>query len=227
VSNTIGVIGKIKQISFIEEIQNLKTEHSSNQLKITFDYPQGTQNILVVYRNDRFAKSFDEKDNNKKLFSIEEYNKKGYLAIDIVPSEKYYFTIYVYDEVSNIVSNGVEFFENFGKQVVVKYNVEKKKKFLFFGETSDMYIKLKLDKNTDFILNNIIVVFKDLSVPLNKDDGLTIRTMKKVTFSDGVGRIPIPTKYFNKKGYVKLFFKNQSDYKNARLLPDREDRIKL
>jgi len=227
IKNEIAIVGEIKEITFIEDVKNLKTQYKNSQLYIYFIPPAGAKHFLLTYSYDKFTNKIDNSI-NKKIYSIEEYNKNGgYLVLDINNETPHYLCLYVYDKKNNNVSKGVQFLEYCGKKLKIKYKVKKIKKFIFFGSYKEVFIELETDVKDNFELKDILIFFKKESVPLDKKDGIKIRKMKKVKFENGIGRISIPKKYWNSKGYIKLFFEDNDNFNNIRLLPDREEKLKL
>jgi len=227
VKNEIAVVGKIKEITFIEDVKNLKTQYKNNQLYIYFIPPRGVKHFLLTYSYDKFVEKIDNSV-NKKIYSIEEYNKNGgYLILDINNENTHYLTLYVYDDKNNKTSKGVQFLEYCGQKLKIKYKLKKIKQFIFFGSYKEIFIELDSDVKKDFELKDILVVLKKESVPLSKNDGTIIRKMKKVKFENGIGRINFPKKYWNSKGYIKLFFEDNENFNNIRLLPAKEEFLKL
>jgi predicted RNA-binding Zn-ribbon protein involved in translation (DUF1610 family) len=227
INNSIGVVGKIEKLNFIEDVKNIKTKYQDNKIYIYFTPPIGAKEFLLTYDYNGFIDNHNN-TTNKQNYSIEKYNSNGgYLVLDVNNKTQHYLTLYVYDKKNNIVSKGVQFLENCGEKIIIKYKIEKIKKFFLFGDFKDIFIKLQTDIITNFELDEIIIVFKKENVPLSKEDGISIRKMKKVKFKNGIAKIPIPKKYWNTKGYVKLFFVNIDNSKNIRLLPPKEDLIKL
>jgi len=227
VKNEIAIVGKVQEITFIEDVKNLKTQYKNNQLYIYFTAPIGVKNFLLTYNYDKFIDKIDNSV-NKKIYSIEEYNKNGgYIVLDINNESTHYLTLYVYDYKDNNVSKGIQFLEYCGQKLKIKYKIQKIKKFILFGSNKEVFIKLESDIKNDFELHDILILFQKESVPLTKEEGIIIRKMKKVKFEKGIGRISVPKKYWNSNGYIKLFFKEDTDLNNIRLLPAEEKFLKL
>lgn len=217
------MVGNIIKVSTIKDVTNVKTYQVGDKIILTFVPPNGAKDFWIVYRYDRFVKDISENKNMFYKSNILEYQKDKKIELPIQEETNHYITIYTYDTEENTFSNGVEVLENAGDEIVVKYFLEIKKQWLFTGKRVGANIILKTTE--DIILNDIAVVFKQNTVPLNIDNGVVIKNMKTITFKNTEATIVVPPKYLNEEGYIKLFFKNQN--KAVRLLPSAEKLIKL
>lgn len=217
------MVGNIIKVSTIKDVTNVKTYQVGDKIILTFLPPNGAKDFWIVYRYDRFVKDIFENKNMFYKFNILEYEKDKKIELPIQEETNHYITIYTYDTEENTFSNGVEVLENAGDEIIVKYFLEIKKQWLLTGKRVSAKIVLKTTEDT--VLNDIVVVFKQNTVPLNINDGVVIKNMKTIKFENRQAMIYVPPKYLNEEGYLKLFFKNQN--KAVRLLPSAEKLIKL
>jgi len=217
------VVGNIIKVSTIKDVTNVKTFSSGGKIVLTFNPPLGAKDFWIVYRYDRFVKNIFDNKNMFYKSNILEYQKDKKIELPIQEETNHYITIYTYDAEEDTFSNGVEVLENAGDEIVVKYFLEIKKQWLFFGKRVKANIILKTTE--DIILNDIVVVFKQNTVPLNINNGIVIKNMKTVKFENRQAIISVSPKYLDEEGYIKLFFKHQN--KAVRLLPSAENLIKL
>ena len=217
------MVGNIIKVSTIKDVTNVKTYQVGDKIILTFLPPNGAKNFWIIYRYDRFVKDISENKNMFYKFNILEYQKDKKIELPIQEETNHYITIYTYDAEENTFSNGVEVLENAGDEIIVKYFLDIKKQWLLMGKRVRANILLKTTEDT--VLNDIVVVFKQNTVPLNINNGVVIKNMKTIKFENREAMISVPPKYLNEEGYIKLFFKNQN--KAVRLLPSAEKLIKL
>ncbi len=225
IKHQTAVVGKVVKITTIKDVQNLQAQQVGQKVVLTFVPPVGAKSFWVSYRYDRFTKKPNENSTINRQYSINEYKRNKQLEIKIDQSKKHYITVYTYDEKEKLYSNGAEVLESCGNQEIVKYGLEYTKSF-FLRKIEGISVVLEA-KTHNLLLQDITIVFKGGSVPLTRDDGVVIKNMKKVSFEEGKAKIRIPEKFWNEKGYIKLFFKNNEDGKDIRLLPAAEQKLKI
>jgi len=219
------VVGEPVKITTIKDVENLQSHQIGQKIILTFTPPVGAKSFWVSCRYDRFTKKPNESGTINKKYTIGEYRKNKQLEIEIDQNKKHFITVYTYDEKDHLYSGGRETLESCGNQELVKYHVATEKSF-FLRKVENVYVSLS-SRTSNMILQDIVVVFKSTAVPLTIDDGETIKNMKKVSFEEGRAKINIPQKYWNQKGYIKLFFKNKNDSRQVRLMPAAEDKLQI
>ena len=220
-----AVIGHPVTVTTLDDITNLVSKRSGNSIILTWRWPQGATEAVVVYNHNTFPSSPKGNGNVKNHITRGEYENSNYWELPSAVRRKHYFTVFVRDPKANIYSSGASILESMGQEITVRYRVIVNRKNLFTGKPKAGWVEFRSDVGAP--LEGLLVVLKQKYPPLAKDDGMIILTANHVTFVDGISRIEIPKKHLNSRGYIKVFFSNDMTAKATRLLPSKKEELRL
>lgn len=215
INSDIAVLGEPVSITMMDEVGNITTQVSGNNIYLKWDWPKGADEVLVAYAYDDYPIDAEDTRAIRKRVTRSEYSQKNFYELRSTGRKKHFFTIYVTDIVSNIYSNGISIIEDHGQGVRVNYKVFIDK--TFFRKINS--VSIILSSSMDISLDNVLVIFKKSSPPLKKDDGITLLEKKHINLENGQAVIELPKNKLTEHGFVKLFFRNDTDAKLVRLTP--------
>ena len=219
-----AVLGKPVTVTTLDDVSNLVSKRNGNSIILTWLWPKGATEALVVYHQNHFPSSPEVNGTVKKRITRAEYENNNYWELRSAARKKHYFTVFIKDPLANIFSSGVNVIETMGQETTVRYKVIVNKN-IFTRKPKAAWVEFQSD--LDVTLKGLLVVLKQKYPPLSKDDGMIITTANRITFMEGISKIEIPKVHLNSRGYIKVFFSQNAAAKDVRLLPSRKEKLRL
>ena len=220
--------GNILEPIFIPyDVKNFSITKIDKKVQLSWELPKDAIGI-ELYRNigdKKFNKEDGEKIVINKLSNsyIDNSVKQGNIYTYLIIAN--YIDVKTNKKISSKgIYKSINLLGTLKNQIRVNYEVKKSKKFILFGSVNSLWVEMK-SIYEDLKLSDIVIVLNKERVPLNMSDGDIIKNMKSVTFTNGLAKINISKQYFNKKGYIKIFFKQTN--KAIRLIPAKENKLKI
>jgi hypothetical protein len=112
-----------------------------------------------------------------------------------------------------------------GREVTVRYEVAVRRSLLG-RKVQDAWLEVTSGDGCSG-LGPLVLVAKERSVPLSPRDGEVFAELPSLRLEGGKAQVPIPSRWWGKRTYVKLFFKDASESQAVRLLPAPQDRLRV
>jgi hypothetical protein len=224
VTASTAVIGAAAVITTIEDVANLQAQAVGRNIVLTWNWPQGIDQVFVCYANDHYPAEPDGPDATRVRVTRAEYQRNNCWELRNVLRQPHYFTVFAKTPDEDVCSAGARVFESMGQTTAVVYRVVLKKAFL---SRSVQEAWLELECNATACLPGLLIVGKQRNVPLSPTDGSLISEVASVQFSQGKARIPIPQQFRRANTYVKVFFKEAENAQKIRLLPASKEELWL
>ena len=222
ISETV-VLGKPVSITTLDDISQLASRKNGNSIYLTWNWPIGAKEVLITYLHDRFPSQPSEIGAVKISITQDEYKNNHCWELRSAIEKKHYFTLFVKDPSAYVYSQGHHLIETMGQETTVQYKVMIDR-HLFSRKIKSAYIEFKSNINS---LDKLLVVMNQNFPPISKDDGIVIVNQPQLPFIDGIAKIIIPSTSLKTQGYIKVFFENNQDLEEIRLLPSKIENLKL
>lgn len=219
-----AVLGKAVTVTTLDDVSHLTSQRNGNSIMLTWTWPQGATEVLLAYHHEHFPALPEAPGAAKERVTRSEYENNNYWELRSATRKKHYFTVFVKDPSANIYSSGARVLESMGQETTVRYQVIVKKSFLFRKPQAAW---VEFQTNAEPSLEGLLVVLRQKYPPVSKDDGIIVATTEQLDFEEGLYRIEIPKIYLEHQGYIKVFFRNDESAKEVRLLPARQEKLKL
>lgn len=220
-----AILGKPVSVTTLDEVSNLESKRNGNNIILIWQWPTGATEALITYHYDHYPTSADENEVAKERITLSEYLRNNYWELCNVARKKHYFTVFTRDSSANIYSSGVNVLEALGQEMTVRYQVVTKRKF-FSRAINSATIEFQSEFG-EVVNEKLLVVLQQNFPPASKDQGVVIAMSDKLIFKNGLASIEISEEYFNRQGYIKVFFNRSEAAKEVRLLPLQHDKLKL
>jgi len=218
------VVGDPVTVTTIDEVSNIVSHRNGRNITLTWNWPSGATEVVIVYRYDQYSTSPEVIGGVKDRVTRADYDHKQCWELRSAARKKHYFTLFVHDPVANIHSSGTQFLESMGQERTVHYRVVTKKR-LFARAPHSAQVLLTSDDPTP--LEGLVVVLKAKYPPVSQTDGMVVAEADRVSFIDGTAHIDIPSQHLKSPGYLKLFFTDHASAHEVRLLPAKKDDLKM
>lgn len=216
--------GKPVKVTNLDDVSQLHSHQLGRSIILQWQWPKGATQVLLSYRHDQFPMHSADPIAAKIWVTKAEYEQQDKYLLRSAESKKYFFKIFVCDPQAGIYSDGISLLETMGQENIVRYYVQSEKKLIRRGLNA-AWIKLKYQAGKS--LHDVSVVLKPKHPPNSKSDGINIHQVKLIRFEDDEALIEIPQKYLDRSGYIKLFFSNDEDAKETRLLPPAKEKLRI
>jgi hypothetical protein len=209
-----------------EEVSNLKGYIDYGKLYLEWDWPSGTENVLVMYGHLRYPTGAEDYESVKKLYSRAEYLRNSGFILRSAEPKDYYFTVLVTagEGESAFYSEGSRYLIASGGHQELYYEVRLIKNL--FGTVKSAQLKL-FGKDSGFRIPKAVLVKKKQNLPLRKTDGLPILEIGPMEIGSAPASVDIPVTEMGKGCFVKLFFLDDTQHQRFRIMSPAREKLEL
>ncbi|RLC21773.1 MAG: hypothetical protein DRI57_01535 [Deltaproteobacteria bacterium] len=228
VEGDIAVAGESKTVTSIDDIKNLRGEISSGKIYLEWDWPAGSQKVLVAYKYHDYPQTSDDTSAMSTLFTKKQYDKESGFVIRKPEKKDHYFTVFVMaDEGSQtLCSTGRQSLVSNAEVQEIFYEVQIAKNLL--GKIKSSSLVLTGGNASKIRIPEAILVKKIGNLPLRKSDGNVVCTVKKGTvIRTEPTAIEISTRELARNTYAKLFFVDDNQLQKYRLMSRGKEKLRL
>jgi hypothetical protein len=221
-----AVIGEPAAVVTIDDVTNLCSKTNGREIMLTWDWPPGTEEVAVCYKNDAYSTRPDEPGITRARVTHGAYDRCHGFEVRALRRDRHYFTVFVIDATGHLYSAGARILEPMGQGTTVRYCVSLKKAGLLRRGVTEVWLDLQCDKPV-CSLPALLLLGKDGRQPLSPSDGQLLVEIPELHFAEGRARIDIPKERTRPSTYVKLFFKDGRHAQEIRLMPGSAEELRL
>lgn len=226
VSSGTAVAGRAAAVITIDAVGRLTVRRAGAGLALTWDWPEGSDEVLVTWVHDRFPENPLQIQGSQARVTRREYDRAGCWLLPQVERRPHYFSVFTKAPGADLYSAPARIVETLGQGVTVSYHIVVKKTLLR-RSVEEAWVELICNGGDGTTLPALVVVGKPQSVPLSPKDGQVLAEIPAVRFEQGKATLPIPAIHWSSRPYVKLFFKSSEDAREIRLLPAEQERLRI
>lgn len=216
-----AVVGVPIDVKMLDEVTNLEAQRQGNTIQLTWMWPKGAIEVLIVWRHDAFPRVPEEVGERRSL-SRTEYEHAGLWELRNAPRLRHYFTVFVQGQEADLYSAGSQVLEASGLEAEVTYKVVTKRG-VFSRSLKEAWIELRTRDLQR--LPALQAVLKQGLPPARREDGRVVVDIDSLEFVSGFARIGLPPQ--EASGFVKLFFNDGQNARGIRLIPAAIDQLKI
>ncbi|MDR2932266.1 MAG: hypothetical protein LBV27_04080 [Oscillospiraceae bacterium] len=218
VSGKYATVGTPRYLTNVLDVEQLTWDMVNSDLFFNMKWPQGTQEILIMWRFDAYPKTPGEPGTISMTCTREQYEyDAGALLKDPEKSLYYFkiFSVFTAPDGDRNYSPGVELRIDLTPQQEIFYQLKYTKSFF----ASAYSVSLTISSDSEFVLPRAVIVGKIGRLPLKKTDGMPLFEIEKETKVAGSITYEYRTSLLPKNLHVKLFLRDEMFYDKFRLLP--------
>ncbi|MEA2560974.1 MAG: hypothetical protein QOH06_2478 [Acidobacteriota bacterium] len=225
VSAGTAVAGRAVEITTLDPVAGLKASRSGPNLVLTWDWPPGTDEVVVAWAHDRHPEDPRTGNGQRVTVTRREYERTGCWLLPHAERKAHYISIFA-KAPGDLYAPAAQIVENMGEAACVTYEVVVKKSLLR-RRIEGAWLALTCSDHSRSALPPLMMVGKAQSVPMSPRDGELLEEIPAVHLAEGRATLPIPERHWVRHPYVKLFFRDGMDAKQIRLLPAEKERLRL
>lgn len=206
----------------------LKAARSGPNLVLNWDWPPGTEEVLVAWAHDRYPEEPGEGPGRRARITRREYERAGCWILPHAERLPHYFSVFAKALGEGLYAPAARIVENMGQGLNVSYRVGIKRSLLR-RSVEDAWIELTCANGGGdaTVLPALLLVGKSQGVPVSPRDGDVLAEVPEVRFDKGRARLPIPDRCWGGRPYIKLFFRDPETARQIRLLPAEKEMLRL
>jgi hypothetical protein len=217
IAGDLAVVGRSIEIALLDGIDALRTRRTGFTIVLTWAWPSTVDEVLLLYRYDRFPISPEDGDATATRCSRAAYERKGCWELHAVEERPHYFSVYAAATPKGPYSAPAQCIERMGQERIVRYKLVRRRYLPLLPWVREVGIQLRAD--TDLRLSNLLLVGKPRALPLSPGDGMTLATIAQLELVKGSGWIPVDRSRLDADTHLKLFFRDEAAAADVRLLP--------
>jgi hypothetical protein len=219
-----AVVGTAVALTSLDDVQQLTSQRQGDAIHLTWRWPAGAAETLVVWRTDTFPTGPDDANSARRVVTRSEYDRSGNWTLRNPARVRHYFAVFVRDGEHEVYSTGAQVLESSGLESLVSYRAVNVRRGLFRRAGPSAYIELRADESV-LTLPGLIAVLKPNLPPLRPGDGHTVASLDRLDFRNGVARIELDAN--GQVGFVKVFFTDDRHAREFRLRPGPLEQLKV
>lgn len=215
VKHNTAVIGEHVAAVKLEKIKVKSTEWINSDLHIRIEWPEDAVSVLVLYGNDNYAKSLEDRvGKTSRNISKKQFEADQALILKNIEKKDYYITLYSACRVNGelIYSEGTRLSFSNRPKADIQYTIRTKG---FLNKQIEVEFK---STEPSFLLPEIDLVSKQNSVPVYSNSGSVVRHIPEQTV-EGSHTETFDMKSFPKGSYIKAFFTDENKNDEMSLRP--------
>ena len=213
VKHNTAVIGEHAVAIKLEKIVVKSTEWINSDLHIRIEWPKDAVSILVLYGNDNYAKSLEDRvGKTSRNISKKQFEADGALLLKNIEKKDYYITLYSACRINGeiVYSDGTRLSFSNRPKTDISYSI-RTKGFL----NKQVEVEFKSTEHS-FWLPDIDIISKQNAVPVYANSGSVVRHIQEQNI-EGSYTETFEAKSLPKGSYIKAFFTDE----------DRNDEMSL
>jgi hypothetical protein len=221
-----AVVGRAAEVTTLDPVQQLTVRHSGPHLALTWDWPDGTGEVLVAWLHDRYPEDPRLAQGQQVRVTRREYDRAGCWLLQNVERRPHYISVFAKAPEGDLYAPPTRIVETLGQGAAVSYRVGVKKSLLR-RTVEDAWLELTCNGGDGLTLPPLLVVGKAHTVPVSPRDGEVLLEVPSLRFDRGKALLPLPAQSWLGRPYVKLFFKDAAAAREIRLLPAAKERLQI
>jgi hypothetical protein len=220
-----AVVGRAAEVTSLDPVSALTARRAGAGIALTWQWPEGTDEVLVAYAHDRAPDSPLDGRCTKVRLTRREYDRSGCWQLPYAERRALHFSVFAKASGTELYSPGVETVESMGQEIAVSYRVVVKQRLL--RRAADRaWIELRA-AGAETSIPALLVVGKVHNVPLSPADGEVLAELPELLLESGRALLPIPARRPDAPTYVRLFFKDPTAARRIRLLPAARENLRF
>jgi hypothetical protein len=225
VSAGTAVAGPAVEVTTLDPVTGLKAGRSGPNLVLTWDWPPGTDEVVVAWAHDRHPEDPRTGNGQRATVTRREYERTGCWLLLHAERKAHFLSVFA-KAPGELYAAAAQVVESMGEAACVAYEVVVKKSLLR-RRIEGAWLTLTCSDPSRVALPPLKMVGKAQSVPMSPLDGELLEEIPVVHLAEGKATLPIPERHWERRPYVKLFFRDGTDAKQIRLLPAEMKRLRL
>ena len=180
----------------------------NGKIQISLTPPDKATGFVLLYRDDRFATGFGDRNAQSQFISIKQYQSQNAIVLDTPKDQKYYFSVFAEFRMNGEkkYSCGTDYLFDNRPKVKITYSISVTKKFL-----GNSFVTLVFESDQrEFDLPDIDIMFEVGNTPMFKASAGLLSTVEaQHVKGSATVRIPLP-KSLPKDTYIKAFFRDEA-----------------
>ena len=218
----IAVFGQRIRLTNISDVSNLQMQMSGVDLYLTWDWPEGLDKVLILYRHDDFPQGINDPGAAKRIFSKSDYGLQQGFSLKDVSTLNHYFSVHALIENDKKTSCSVGVKLQTAK-TIIHYDLVIRRKYVFFGEIT---AKIELGvESGEARFPELLIKSNRGCPPLIREYGVPIMTIPATTGKTQT--VPLDASLLEDEMYMKAFLKNASDTRSFFLEGPSQEKLKL
>jgi tetratricopeptide (TPR) repeat protein len=221
-----AVVGAVAEVTTLDPVQQLQVRRSGPHLAMTWEWPEGTEEVLVAWAHDRHLEDPRQEQGGRVRVTRREYDRSGCWLLQNVERRPHYISVFAKTPQGDLYAQPARTVETLGQGTSVAYRVGVKKSLLR-RSVEDAWLELTSTSGDGMTLPPLVVVGKAHAVPLSPRDGEVLLEVPGLQIERGRALLPLPAHCWPGRPYVKLFFKDAAAAREIRLLPAEKERLQI
>lgn len=221
-----AVVGAAAEVTTLDPVRQLQVRRSGAHLALTWEWPEGTDEVLVAWAHDRHPEDPLQEQGSRMRVTRREYERSGCWLLQNVERRPHYLCVFAKAAAGELYALPARAVETLGQGASVSYCVAVKKSLLR-RSVEDAWLELTSASGDGITLPPLVVVGKPQAVPLSPRDGEVLLEVPGLTLNRGRALLPLPAHCWPGRPYVKLFFKDAAAAREIRLLPAEKARLQV
>lgn len=200
----------------LHSVKRIQVVRRAGNLELSWEWPSGCKEILLVYRSDRYPDSPTDDTAGRITVQKKNYDRDKAFIMRQCGSQPYYLALYTMaKDAEEIVYSSPQLALSIGNasKSTIRYSLNRKRTMLFFGKlTITVEVELDGDMNA---LPELRVVKKIGRQPLRREDGILV--LKSPASQTKSLSLSIPDNMIEPNAYFKLFLENKDDIQKFNL----------
>jgi len=208
--NTTAIVGSIVPVTSQKLLSISKVQLSGNDVCVRFQWPEEINNVLLLYRNDRYPVSPGDTEARRMRVKKAVYDLKQAIILSSLPKETYYFSLSAELQMSGTTTCSVPDFQTFrfGTMSKVIYDIKVQRSF---GKLKG--VSLIITPPEDGRIPSLSVVANNGSLPVFRNQGFVVHDIPEQNTTRPV-KVKLPAEKFSRNTFLKLFTKDEQEAAN-------------
>jgi len=208
--NTTAVIGAVIPVTAQKSLSISKVQLSGNDAFVKFTWPDEITHVLLLYRNDRYPASPEDKEARRMRVTKAIYDQKQAIAVKSPSKGTYYFSLFAELHMSGTITYSIPDLYTFrlGTLSKIVYDIKTQK---WLGRLKS--VSIVITPPEDGQIPSLTVVANNLSLPVFRSQGFIVCDIPAQNSRKPIS-VDLPTENFTKNTFLKLFTKDENEAAN-------------
>ncbi len=206
-------LGKNSEYVALDDVSNLKTTRQVNEIQLRWDWPAGSQQVIVAYNYDNYPNHPDDAHSLSEI-TRSQYDRNGYWSIGAPAQKDHYIVVFAVaaNEAKKLVasglSSGARSRVSLAGQIVLNYEIRRERKGLF-GKGG---LILSVSGDGRGVYPPMILVRGQGNLPTSRNNGEEVCRIDEagdITSNQPLD-VPLPESAERSQSYGRLFLSDDS-----------------
>lgn len=220
----LAVAGRPALITLLDPVRGLEARRAGRSILLTWTWPAGVNEAVVSWGYDRAPETPDADRGRSARVTRREYDRRSGWVLRNPEKRAHHFAVFAKGG-EDLHAPPAQAVVGMGREVTVRYEVAVQRSLLG-RKVQDAWLEVTAADGCSG-LGPLVLVAKERSVPLSPRDGDVFAELPSLQLDGGKAQVPIPSRWWGKRTFIKLFFKNASEAQAVRLLPASQDRLRV